>query len=155
MIFASWKEQHWYDKISSPTNYGLQILTSSELLCTACFSIKVSGKLSKHPMTAKHFPGWNLLCLNCLYDTLESSNTVGLLCFGGLFFLKKDFISYLKFSMAVNILCSLSTQDKFCFICHSYQMILHGLTQQPEDRQYLRTALREWSPKIKICKYNI
>lgn len=133
------------------------------LSCSAVwFSIKVSGKLSKHTTTAKHLSGWNLLCLKSLYHTSESSNTVGLLCFVVLFcgffclfcFFKKDFISYLKFSMAVNILCSLSAQDKFCFIRHSYQMVLHGLTQQPEDKEYSRTALREWSPNIKICKYS-
>lgn len=28
-------------------------------------------------------------------------------------------------------------------------MLLHGLTQQPEDREDLRTALTEWSSKKK------
>lgn len=65
------------------TNYSLQILTSSELLCAACFSIKISGKLPKHPTTARHLSGWNLLCLRSPYQALESSNTMGLLCFDG------------------------------------------------------------------------
>lgn len=127
------------------------------LSCSAqpVFPSKLVANLSNHPTTGKHFSEWNLQRPEKPIShpgILKHSGMVMLLCFG---FFKQDFLSYLKFSMAVNILCPLSAQDKFCFISHSYQMVLHGLTQQPEHRQDLTTALREWNPKIKICKYSI
>lgn len=148
------------------------MIADSELFGTACFSITVSGKSSKLPRTARPFFRWSLPCLKSLYHALESSDIKSLLqcfvlwwllcffCCCLCFFLFCcclfcfwDFISYLKFSMPVNILCSLSVQDKFCFISHSDQMVLHSLTQQPVDRKYSRRTLNEWSPKTKICKY--
>lgn len=116
---------------------------------------KLVANLSNHPGTAKHLSEWNTLRPAKPLSQpgiLKHSGMVMLLCFA---VLKQDFLSHLEFSVAVNILCPLSAQDEFCFISHSYQMLLHGLTQQPEDRADLKTALREWSPKIKVWKYSI
>lgn len=119
------------------------------------FPSKLVANLSNHPRTAKHLSEWNLLRPAKPISQpgiLKHRGMVMLLCFA---FLKGDFLSYLKFCMAVNVLCPLPAQDKFCLISHSYQMLLHGLTQQPEEREDLRTALREWSPKIKIWTYSV
>lgn len=39
-------------------------------------------------------------------------------------------ILYLKLCMLVDVLGSLSVEDKLCFIGHSDDMILHGMTKE-------------------------
>lgn len=132
---------------------SIAMIKSSPLQSTVCRFQQVlscsaqpvfpSESVANSSNSPKHLSEWNLLKPakpTSQPGILKHSAMVMLWCFA---FLKTDFLSYLKFSMAVNILRPLSAQDKFCFISHSHQMLLHGLTQQPEDREDLRTALTE------------
>lgn len=42
--------------------------------------------------------------------------------------------SYLKLCMFMDVFSPLSAKDKFSFICHTNQVVLHGVTQQPRER---------------------
>lgn len=39
--------------------------------------------------------------------------------------------SYLKLCMFMDVFSPLSAEDEFCFISHTNQVVLHGVTQQP------------------------